>query len=145
MNVFHTVVTHSSGGDVLLPSRDQLVSESLHFQAPLMRNPRRAKKDVVVDGVRIPKDALVLVMIGAGNSRLSPEQSLTFGAGMHVCLGRHLVVAEMRLFVDSVLEQLKTKTWVTLESRRLVDVDVGNFGFSRYVGEFRDRVPAESG
>jgi cytochrome P450 len=133
MNVFHAIVNRPAGEAM---DAEKLIADSLHLQTPLMRNPRRAKRDVIIDGLTIPKDALVVVLLAAGNSKISSEQSLSFGTGIHACLGRHLVMAEMRLFVSWQLEQLKSKSWKPKSMRRLTDVDVGNFGFSEYQGSF---------
>lgn len=121
------------------------VQEVLRLDAPLQRNPRR----VVQVGRRWedcpfqPGDH-VLVFLGAANMdpavfkepeafRLSREGKdaqlglLSFGSGIHYCLGSSLVKLEMRLALDCLLRRFSS---VELSHyKRLDDVDVGNWGF----------------
>mmetsp|Transcript_32809 Transcript_32809/g.60012 ORF Transcript_32809/g.60012 Transcript_32809/m.60012 type:complete len:527 (+) Transcript_32809:57-1637(+) len=116
------------------------IQEVLRLDAPLQRNPRR----VVSLGGRWSEQGLavgnhVLVFIGAANMDPdvfeSPEQfrldreakPLTFGSGIHYCLGSSLVKLEMQLALDCLLQRFSR--FEVVASNRLDDVDVGNWGF----------------
>jgi len=128
------------------------VQEVLRLDTPLQRNPRRV---VQVgrrwEGCPLKPGDHVLVFLGAANMdpavfeepeafRLNREGKdsqpglLSFGSGIHYCLGSSLVKLEMRLALDCLLRRFSS---VELSQyNRLVDVDVGNWGFS----ELRVRV-----
>ena len=121
-----------------------LINETLRLDAPLQRNPRRCVTACKIGDVDIPKNSLVLLFLGAANvdpdvfsdpEKFDAEREstfLTFGFGIHACIGRFLVVEEMRVaaewFISHDLHLKKVR-----HRERLVDVDVGNFGFTRYV------------
>lgn len=118
------------------------VQEVLRFDAPLQRNPRRVVQATgkwAASPLR-PGDQ-VLLFLGAANRdpaaferpdefRLDrPEKppALSFGSGMHYCLGSSLVKLEMRLALRCLLKRFESVELGGYE--RLVDVDVGNWGF----------------
>ena len=99
----------------------------LRLDAPLQRNPRRAKRAGRVGSVHIKKGSLLLLMLGSANTSCpSAGVMTTFGFGLHHCLGRHLVQIEMRL-ID---EWIGGRDCKLISFGRLSDVDVGNWGFS---------------
>jgi cytochrome P450 len=131
----------SNGMLALLQSRDQFdrlradttltrpaVEELLRFDSPAQLSARWAKVDVELDGATIRPGEPVLVFLGAGNR--DPEQfenpdtvdvtradnkHLTFGAGVHFCLGGPLARLEARI----AIEQLVTR----FPDMRLLDAD----------------------
>merc|ERR1719296_58137 len=126
------------------------VQEVLRLDAPLQRNPRR----VVRNPERKWKDSpfragdQVLLLLGAANmdpavfeapgefrlDRTAGDSSrgleVSFGSGIHYCLGSNLVKMEMRLALECLLRRFSS---VELQGdyQRLVDIDVGNWGFLR--------------
>jgi len=125
------------------------LEEVLILDTPLQRTPKRALHDTFLDGTFIPKDSTLLLLLGAANAAACPHsgatgndagaclgqqkeglQQMTFGAGHHSCLGRHLVLAEMETIVLFVLERAPAFC-VAGDAERLGDVDVGNYGWSR--------------
>ncbi len=97
----------------------------------LQRNPRRAVKDAYIGGVYVPKGSLVLLMMGAANIDRPPESmALTFAFGLHHCLGRHLMRLELDIVNDWLAHECADLPLTLVEMpQRLVDVDVGNWGF----------------
>ena len=101
--------------------------------APLQRNPRRATKDGLVGGTRIPKGSIVLLMLGAANTSCpAGGTAATFGFGLHHCIGRHLVSLEMQIVSEWLKLQMSGKKPVVEGLKRLVDRDVGNWGFLEF-------------
>jgi len=96
------------------------VEEFLRFEAPSqMSSPRVALEDTAVGDVHIPKGDLVLTMQGAANRDPAvyerPDElditrkdikHLSFGGGIHFCLGAHLARLEAELAFDTLLERL---------------------------------------
>ncbi len=80
------------------------------------RNFRVALTDVEVSGVRIPEGALVAIMFGSANhdeAQFSAperfditrtEDNLSFGRGMHFCLGAPLAKLEMQISLETLLD-----------------------------------------
>ena len=121
----------------------------LFSDAPLQRNPRRAIRNGRIGSVIIPKGSLIILMIGAANLDCpAGAQSMTFGLGLHHCLGRHLVTLEM-MKVDEWLTNIQRSFDMELDGSpiRLTDVDVGNWGFVRLVIRFvrKNRNVSEDG
>jgi cytochrome P450 len=105
-----------------------VVQESLRWEAPTAILPRFAPTDVRFAEVDIPGGAEVLFGITSGNrdaavfpepDRFDPRresrQFLSFGHGLHFCLGSHLARREMEVSLGVLLERL--------DDLRLVDPD----------------------
>ena len=96
------------------------VEEFLRFEAPSqMSSPRVALEDTAIRDIPIRKGDLVLTIQGAANR--DPEifdhpdeldiarpdiKYLSFGGGMHFCLGAHLARTEAEMAFISLLERL---------------------------------------
>jgi cytochrome P450 len=81
----------------------------------MMRTPRQ---DITLHGVKIPKDALVLPMIGSANRdprvfpvpntfdiARDPNPHLAFGHGIHFCIGAPLARMEARIALADLLSR----------------------------------------
>jgi cytochrome P450 len=97
-----------------LPGNEDLaldcVHEILRCESPVQFLTRAVPEDVVIDGVRIPKDGVILLLLGAANRDparfVDPDSfepgrkkltSLAFGAGPHYCVGAAVSRAEGRV------------------------------------------------
>ena len=103
------------------PSRaKQFVEETLRVTAPLQTLFRRALADLEIGGVSIPAGAMVEVRFGAANrdprqfgcpadvdlDRKNSASHLTFGAGIHLCIGNQLARGELRLAFQALTRRL---------------------------------------
>jgi len=96
-----------------------VVQESLRWEGPTALLPRFAPKDVTWAGVEIPAGSEVIFGITSGNrdalvyadpDRFDPERKaaniLSFGHGLHFCLGSHLARREMEVSLQVLSERL---------------------------------------
>lgn len=92
------------------------VDELLRIHPPLLANRRRATRDVVVGGRRIPEGAPVTLLWASANRdeavtgdpdefRLDrdPADNLLYGTGIHECPGAPLARMELRVLVEELL------------------------------------------
>jgi cytochrome P450 len=95
------------------------IEEALRWETPLLTVARLATEDTELGGVHIPAGSFVAVSLGAANR--DPErytdpdafdvlreggQAVSFGNGIHKCLGMHLARMEMRVLLNAVLDRL---------------------------------------
>lgn len=97
------------------------VEEALRLAAPLQGLFRRATQDTEIQGVHIPKDSTIMLRWAAGNlderhfenpdvidlNRKDAQRHITFGYGIHFCIGNLLARAELRTAFTVLLERLK--------------------------------------
>jgi cytochrome P450 len=92
------------------------VDEVLRLHPPLHRAVRLTTEDVIIDNVTIPLHSKVILYLAAANRDpkyfINPHafdlarptrRHLTFGAGIHVCLGSFLGKLEAEIAVDRLL------------------------------------------
>jgi len=97
----------------------QAIEEALRWETPALTVVRMATQDVELGGVRIPSGGFVAVSLGAANrdpgQYAEPDafdifredtQHISFGDGVHRCLGMHLARLEMRMLLNAVLDRL---------------------------------------
>jgi cytochrome P450 len=96
------------------------IEESLRLEQPLVHWGRTALRDGEVQGVPVPAGSPVNVNVGAANHdparfpdperfdirRANAERHLSFGFGVHRCLGIHLAQAELVTLLDRTLDVL---------------------------------------
>jgi cytochrome P450 len=107
----------------LIPS---MVSETIRFQTPLTHMARRTTRDVEIGGKVIPKGDRVVMWYVSGNrdaakvqdadsyviDRKNPRQHLSFGFGIHRCLGNKLAELQLRIIWEEMLARFPEITVV---------------------------------
>ena len=94
------------------------IEEMLRYEAPAQALPRIATRDVELHGVKIPEGSLVRLIWGSANrderefsdpDRFDVQRPirrhLTFGHGVHFCLGANLARLEARVAFEELLER----------------------------------------
>jgi cytochrome P450 len=93
------------------------IEEALRLESPFRSMPRSVPKDTALGGILIPAGATVLMLWGAGNRdpgefddpdqiKLDrPRRHLTFGRGIHFCVGASLARLEARIVLTTLLER----------------------------------------
>lgn len=96
------------------------VEEGMRYDGSLQAEYRICRVDANVGGVEVKKGASVIVAVGAANRdpakfpdpdkfdirRPNAAEHLTFGMGIHRCLGAQLAQAELRVAVEALLRRL---------------------------------------
>jgi cytochrome P450 len=107
----------------LIPS---MVSETIRWQTPLTHMARRTTRDVEIKGKVIPKGDRVVMWYVSGNrdeakvengdswiiDRKNPRQHLSFGFGIHRCLGNKLAELQLRIIWEEMLARFPEITVV---------------------------------
>ena len=133
----------ASVGRVWLTTRrlaPRAVEEVMRFQGAVRGTGRYADEDIEIDDVIFPKGTLVFPAFTSGNrdanvheapdtfdmKRESPVPQLTFGSGVHFCLGAFLARAELQEALPLLATRLpdlslaEPATWVGAARRTLV-------------------------
>ncbi len=96
-----------------------LIEETLRFESPLQVNFRRVCSEVEIAGTTLPKDSIVMPLIGSANRderrferpddfdvRRSDLGHLAFGFGSHFCMGASLARLEAQVCIEALLDEL---------------------------------------
>ena len=100
----------------LVPS---MVSEIIRWQTPLAHMRRTAKRDVEFRGKQIRKGDKVVMWYVSGNrdetaierpddfiiDRANPRHHISFGFGIHRCMGNRLAEMQLRILWEEILER----------------------------------------
>jgi cytochrome P450 len=94
------------------------IEEILRFEPPAHHTARVTSGEVEMRGEKLPEDAVVIVLVGSANRddrrypdgdrfdiHRDPVRSLTFGQGIHLCLGAALARLEGRISLDELLRR----------------------------------------
>jgi cytochrome P450 len=109
-NLLFGLLSHPGQLDMVRADRGlvpQAIEEALRWETPLLTVARLATEDVELGGARIPAGSFVAVSLGAANRDpgryADPDafdvvreggQAISFGSGIHKCLGMHLARME---------------------------------------------------
>ena len=94
--------------------------ELMRYDSSVITWRRVAKQDITIEGVTIPKDAQILVLLGSANRdeahfadgerfdihRANAKQHLSFGQGAHYCLGAPLARLELKIFLEELTRRI---------------------------------------
>ncbi len=97
---------------------DSAINELLRYDSPVQMDARNAIDDVEIGGKRIAAGQLILAIVGAANRDpqvfAKPDEldigrdeisHLSFGRGIHYCLGSPLAILEGRIAFSSLLDR----------------------------------------
>ncbi len=104
------------------------IEELLRFEGPAPHVGRYVAKDVEIDGVTVPAGSAILLLLGSGNRderrwadadrfdiHRDVGQILSFGYGIHFCLGAALARMEGRVVLEELLRRFPE--WQVQEDR----------------------------
>ena len=134
LNAGHEATVHTTGNGVkailqsgidpvtLFSSPEQTeatVEECLRFDAPLHLFTRYALSDLEFNGIKLPKGDVVGLMLGAANrdpARFADANrfdsfrrdgaNVSFGAGIHFCIGAPLARIELQIALSTLFQRL---------------------------------------
>ncbi|HIG39694.1 MAG: cytochrome P450 [bacterium] len=103
----------------LIPS---MVPEIIRWQTPLAHMRRRATQDTILNGQKIKQGDKVVMWYVSGNrdedvidrpndfiiDRAKPRQHLSFGFGIHRCMGNRLAEMQLRIAWEEILERFES-------------------------------------
>ena len=98
----------------------RFIEESLRFEPPARGLFRATTKEVEFGGTRLPKDAMLCLLFASANEdettfdrtrefdmeRKNLNRNMTFGMGIHMCVGMHLARMEVKVAAQEVAKKL---------------------------------------
>ena len=128
-NLIYLLLTHPEQFRAVQDNRELVASaieEGLRYETPLTTVQRSANSDTDVEGVAIPKGAVIDVCIGSANrdeKRWERSEEfdifrnrlphISFAAGEHTCMGLHLARMETRVAFETLLDRITDIELVT--------------------------------
>jgi cytochrome P450 len=110
---------------------EPMVSEIIRYQTPLAHMRRTALEDTILGGKRIHKGDKVVMWYVSGNrderaieqpdafiiDRARPRQHMSFGFGIHRCVGNRLAELQLKILWEEILARFETIELVEEPSR----------------------------
>jgi cytochrome P450 len=135
-NVLYALLTHPEELERVISAPDVelrwAVEEALRWESPVSMEPRRGPTPTEWFGTRLEAGSRLLFGIAAANRDPAvfddpdhfdvgrrPEPIMTFGIGVHFCLGAHLARAELVTALGVLLERLPGLTLVDADRTRI--------------------------
>ena len=100
-----------------------VIEETLRYESPVVSILRRTTSEVELSGGKLPADSMVVLVVSAANrdprrfpepDRFDPQRDtqglLSFGHGLHYCLGAPLARLEAPLVLRELLERMPRLT-----------------------------------
>lgn len=135
-SLLHLLLSHPDQFEAVRADHELLgpaIEEGLRFETPLTTVQRFATEATELDGVEIPKGAIIDVCIGSANrdeKRWERSEEfdvfrdrvphISFAAGEHTCMGLHLARMETRVALECLLERVDDLRLVPDTDSRIV-------------------------
>jgi len=124
-NAIHALLTHRREWERLVHDPTLIpgaVEETLRFASSVVCWRRRALVDVEIGGVAIPRGSNILLALGSANhdeahfeapetldiTRGNAREHVSFGHGLHFCLGAPLARLELRVILEELTRRFPT-------------------------------------
>lgn len=157
--LFYNLSNHPSQFKAVIEDRTLVkdaIQETLRFNSPVQLIPRQVRENTKLNGVILYKDDVVICMIGSANRdeeafsnpnefninrRLdknkpftSHSQNLSFGSGVHTCVGAALSIIQLELVTNIILDRLKD---IKLKDNNLVEEGIYTRGAKELLISFK--------
>ncbi|OBB37462.1 cytochrome P450 [Mycobacterium sp. 852002-51961_SCH5331710] len=135
-NLLYLLLTHPEQFAAVQADRDLIASaieEGLRYETPLTTVQRYATEETELEGVSLPKGAVIDVCIGSANrdeNRWERSEEfdifrkrvphISFAAGEHTCMGLHLARMETRVALECLLDRLTDIKLLTDDNPHIV-------------------------
>jgi len=99
---------------------NSMVEEALRYDSPIQGTFRTNNHELEVQGVKIPANSKILLLWGAANRdaeqfpdpdkfdiERTPNRHVSFGMGIHICLGAPLARLEARIATEVLLRRMR--------------------------------------
>jgi cytochrome P450 len=120
-NLIYALLTHPDQFEALKADRSlmtQTIEELIRWESPLTITSRQSTRDTEIAGVEIPAGADVVAAVGSANHDPTRWENadefdifrpaiphISFGVGVHMCLGMHLARMEMAKAVERLIDR----------------------------------------
>jgi cytochrome P450 len=121
-SLLHNLLTNPDQLEAVRQDRKlvpKAIEENLRTDSPIQVVPRLTLRETELAGVKIPADSMVIPLLGAANRDPAfidnPERfditrplvkHITFGNGVHTCIGLHLAKMEIGIAMNKLLDRL---------------------------------------